>query len=243
MSLSKPQKAGGSPTTISSVKARCFMADADAQGSCESSLVPLPLVPRWLFTLSHSPLKFSLCFLMATSYLTVTFVFENLLTQKGNLFNLLRGGLCYWSISVNLRKRKEYSRYKQLVSGWEGLQEYYSWRVLAVNLGFGLCLQAWLLIPAPGLQIPALLLARRMNTIEFYCRGFFSEQKSTLEAFYFLQTFQFVSKSVKRSKNPKPNPTNSEPPNSSNQRSVWEFFICPIYPFLQFLESHLTFCV
>lgn len=129
-SLEKSQKSGSSLPTESSVKTHYLMT----HGSFLSSLVPLPLVPRLLLILfPPSSLTFSVCFLMDTNYLTATFLFKNLLTQKGNLINQLHEGLHCESIGLNLWKRKENSRYKQLVSGWEGLQEYYSWRVLAVN--------------------------------------------------------------------------------------------------------------
>lgn len=79
------------------------MTDA-LQGSFVSSLVPLPLVPCLLLTLlPPSPLSFIVCFPTDTSYLTAkSFLFENLLTQKGNLLINCMKAFHYESISLNL---------------------------------------------------------------------------------------------------------------------------------------------
>ena len=139
---------------------------------------------------------------MANGYLTVTFVFENLLTRKGNSINQLYESLCYWSISMNQSKRKKnIPDINSCCLGEEDFRNITVGESLLWTLGFALCLQAWLLIAALGLQIPALLLAWRMDTIEFYCRFyFFAWRKVHTRGLWFLQTFQFFSKSVKRLK-------------------------------------------
>lgn len=118
MSFPKPQKVGRNLTTTSSTKPCGSMAKV-VQGSSELAFSTFSCCPMNFVNPLSSPLKFILCF--PASYLPVTFVFENLLTPWGNLINQLHEGLYYYSISTKLRMRKEYSRFKQLGSGWEGL--------------------------------------------------------------------------------------------------------------------------
>lgn len=148
------------------------------QSSFVSSLVPLPLVPCLLLT---SPLPFSVCFPMDTSYVTVTFLFENLLTQKGNLLINCMKAFIVWIYE----RQKVIPDIKSWCLGKKNFKNIIVGESLLWTLGFALCLQAWFLIPALGLQIPALLPAWRMNTIVFYCR-FLCEQMSVLETFCFV---------------------------------------------------------